>query len=439
MKTRWISTAALCALLFAAPSHLFAAGGQPTDGNQAQLDAKMAAAGWKAISPGVYERQRGPQKVEHLGYGREGIQWTVREMVRQVQLLQAEYKNYPSEELARVIETLQGKISDGRTLLRSAEDLTNVSAAVTGPGCSVCYSATADGYPLSGSAGQGVGAIADASFNSSCGQSGDTYAYAYARATLNGTTTTHIVEDPHTGTSVTSHASAVVNGASNCLSTANSYAQSTALGISYSTSDSNSSCPLPPPTISGPASATLVGTGCQTLTWTATTNGGVSPFSYSWTIDNTAAGTSTSTSVSKTYCGDGTNHSGTASVALTVTDSTSNSASATASTALSYTAGNLSVSISGPTSVSGVSAKTVTWTSSVSGGTTPYTYAWTVDGVSAGTSSSLSYTFYDSETAAIALSVTDAIGRTGSATYSTSVFISGGGGGCLTQGGVVCQ
>ncbi|MDP9121253.1 MAG: PKD domain-containing protein [Acidobacteriota bacterium] len=429
MKTSRIWIAALCCMTLAGSSRLSAAGSPPAN-EQREIDARMISQGWKPVATGVYERQRGAQKTEHMGYGREGLLWAVGELTRQLGQLTGEFQRYPSEDLAKVIDTLREKIARAQNEVRNTKAFANLSEDATGGGCSICYGATADAYPLSGASGQGVGAIADAKFNSSCGLSGDTYAYAYARATLNGTTTTHTQEDPHTGTSVTSHAAASVNGASNCLSTANSYAQSTALGITYSTSSSNSSCPLPAPTITGPAAATLAGTSCQTLTWSATTNGGAPPFTYAWTIDGAAAGTSTSTSVSKTYCGDNTAHSQTVNVGLTLTDSTSSSASASTATTLTYTAASLAVAITGPTYVAGNICRTVTWSSTVSGGTSPYTYAWTVDGSPVGTSSSasVSQTFCSSETASVALSVNDIYSRSGSATYSTTISLSGGSG-----------
>jgi hypothetical protein len=209
---------------------------------------------------------------------------------------------------------------------------------VTGAGCSICYSATADGYPLTTS--QGVGAVADASFNSSCGYSGDTYAYAYARATLNGTTTNHTQEDPHTGTSVTSHAAATVNGSTDCSSTANSYAQSTALGISYSTSDSNSSCPAvaTPPSvgISGPTYVTKYTIGCKSATWTSTVTGGTTPYtSYNWTINGTTVGTGTS--LTYTWCPFDYE---TISLGLAVTDSASRTGSASLSVLIDVEGGS---------------------------------------------------------------------------------------------------
>jgi hypothetical protein len=422
MKMKRMLIAALCfgALTLAGGGRLAAADKAQATADQ-ELRAKMAAQGWKEITLGVFERQLGPNKAEHLGYGREGLVWTIEELNRQHDALQKEYQRYPSEELHKVLDELGVKIAAARRELRNTKSLGSKLDAYS-TGCSICYGATADAYPLTGASNQGVGAVADANFSSTCGSSGDTYAYAYARATLNGTTTTHTVSDPHTGTSVTSHAAASVNGASNCSSSANSYAQSTALGISYTTSTSNSSCPIPV-AVSGPSTASIGGTSCQTLTWTTTVTGGVPPLTYAWTVDGVASGTSSS--VSKTYCGNGTNHTQTVNFAVTVTDSTGNTGSASASTAITYTVSPQPV-ISGPTSVYATTAcRTVTWTSSVTGGTTPYTYSWTVDGTSAGTGTSASRQFcsYTDETASVVLTVYDAASQSGTATYSTYVNV----------------
>jgi hypothetical protein len=258
MKTkRKIWTAALCLgwMSLVGGSRLAAADKAIAPAEQ-ELKAKMAAMGYKEIARGVFERQRGRNKLEHLGYGREGLAWIVSDLTRQHDLLLKEYQSYPSEDLHKLIDSLSLRIADGQRELRNSKSLSVVSAAVTGAGCGICYGATSDAYPLSGTSGQGVGAVADANFSSNCGLSGDTDAYAYARATLSGTTTTHTVDDPHTGTSAVSHAAATVAGTSNCLSMTSASAVSTALGISYSTSDTNSTCPPPPPTVARRPTAT---------------------------------------------------------------------------------------------------------------------------------------------------------------------------------------
>jgi len=337
-------------VLLLAGGRLWAAGRRGERTPQEELKTKMEAEGWKQIATGVFERQRGMTKVEHMGYGPEGLAWSIGELNRQREALMREYQAFPSEDLAKLIDNLSVVVAKAQRELTNNKSLASVSAGLAGAPCNICYGATADAYPLGGSS-QGVGAIADAKFNSDCGYSGDTYAYAYARATsAGGTTTTLTQEDPHTGTSVTSHAAASVNGVADCLSTANSWAQSTALGISYSTSDSNSTCPAPPPptlavSLTCPAGIAIVGTNCKTLTWTATVTGGIASFSHIWKISNVVAGNGTSNvanytaSISQQYCGNNTTQTVTIPANFTVTDSTSptpQTVSKNCSTSISY-------------------------------------------------------------------------------------------------------
>ncbi len=323
MKTNKTWTAALCLglMTLVGGSSLSAADKAITPTAEQELQAKMKAQGWKEISKGVYERQRGANKFEHLGYGAEGLTWTIGELNRQIDTLMQEYLRYPSEDLYKTIDRLRLKVADSRRDLVNMKNL-SISDKYVETGCSLCYSAVSDAYPLSGSSGQGVGAIADASFNSSCGYSGTTDAYAYARANnAGGTTTTLTMDDPHTGVAVTSHAAVTVNGVSNCLSTTSASVISSTLGISYTTTDSNSTCPGNPLTvlISGTSSTTISGTNCLTLTWTAVPSGGSTPYTYSWLIDGISGGTGSS--ASHTYCGANIATTQTVHVSVTVHDS----------------------------------------------------------------------------------------------------------------------
>jgi len=266
-----------------------------------EVKVRMQAEGWKEISPSVFERQLGLNKVEHLGYGREGLAWTVGEMNRTLNRLHKEYKSYPSKELANTIADLTIKVAKAKRELWNldydlSQGVSSMTAAVTGPSCSsICYGATADAYNLT--ATQGVAAVASAKFNSTCGYSGESYAYTYARATSGTTTTTLTQSDPKTGTNVTSNASSSVNGGSvsgiPCYSEASAYAQSTALGISYSTSDTNSSCPLVPctVTISGTSYEYFFTSGCRTRTWSASPSSGCTVSTYQWKKNGTVVGT----------------------------------------------------------------------------------------------------------------------------------------------------
>jgi hypothetical protein len=337
---RWTTALCLAVVTLLGAGRVWAA--DPERQQMDEVRTQMTAEGWTEIAEGVFERYRGETKVEHLGYGPAGLSWMVDDLTRRLEHLMSEYQSYPSEDLANIIDNLSLTIAKAKVELRNMpEGLSSATAALAGASCSnICYSATADAYYLTNV--QGVAAVADAKFNSTCGYSGNTYAYAFARATLNGTTTTVTQEDPDTGTNINSHAVASVNGGSvtgiPCYSEANSYAQSSALGISYSTSDTNSLCPVQTQplavTINGPTSVSISGTACQTVTWTSTVSGGTTPYTYAWTIGGVASGSGIS--ASKTYCGNNTTYTQTVSLSLRVTDAASTSITDTHSTNINY-------------------------------------------------------------------------------------------------------
>lgn len=279
MKKIWISALCLIGIL---GLHVSAAGAEEETWKQTK--ARLKAEGWKQVSDGMFERRRTETQVERLAYGREGLVWRIGELKGRLKALQEEYQRHPSEDLAKVIANLTTRIAAAREELRgTADGVSSVSAAST-TGCSRCYSATTNAYPLTSS--QGVGAVADARFSSDCGNTGDTYAYAYARANLNGTTTTVTQEDPRSGSNATSHAAATVNGSLDCYSEAYAATQSNALSIFYSTTDTNYSCPASTTplsvTISGSTYEYFAGTSCRSVSWTAAGSGGSSPYTYYW-------------------------------------------------------------------------------------------------------------------------------------------------------------
>ncbi len=268
--------------------------------------AKMVAEGWKEVSKGVFERQLGRDKVEQLGFGQEGLEWTIGEMSRRLEHLRQEQEAYPSEKLAKIIDDLTTRIaSTKRELwnleLNASEGMSSVTANVAGGSCSsICYSATANAYGLTSA--QGVAANAEAKFNSTCGYSGNTYAYAYARATQGTVTTTKTQEDPRTGTNVTSSVSASWNGSLDCYSEAYASVSSSALGISYSTSTTNYSCPPVPcsVTISGTTFESFYNYSCRSRTWTASVTN-CTPSSYQWWDNGTPV--STGSTYTRYVCG----------------------------------------------------------------------------------------------------------------------------------------
>lgn len=275
----------------------------------AEVRTEMEAKGWKEIAEGVFERQLGPNKVEHKGYGREGLAWMIGDQTRRLENLMQEFELYPSEQLAKVIDDVSLTVATlKRDLKTMPEGVSKLTGTVTGGNCSsICYSATADAYPLTND--QGVGAVADAAFSSSCGYSGTTSAYAYARATVGTTTTTVSQTDPDSGTSISSHAAVSTMGGSisgtPCYSEASATAASTALAISYSTSDTNSSCPVPvcAPTISGTTFEEFAATTvCRTRTWTASASGCSSSPTYQWYKNGVAISGATSSTYTQSIC-----------------------------------------------------------------------------------------------------------------------------------------
>jgi hypothetical protein len=92
--------------------------------------------------------------------------------------------------------------------------------------------------------------------------------------------------------------------------------------------------------------------------------------------------------------------------------------------------------INGPTYLGVTACTTYTWTASVSGGTSPYTYQWTWNGTAVGTGSSYSRSYcpglaYSDTFNTLGLTVTDSGSRTGSTSKSVEVEKFGdGGGGC---------
>ena len=76
-----------------------------------------------------------------------------------------------------------------------------------------------------------------------------------------------------------------------CYSEASSSAVSSALGISYSTSDTNSSCTTPPcsVTITGTSYEFFTNYSCRSRTWTANVSN-CTPTSYQWKYNGSVVG-----------------------------------------------------------------------------------------------------------------------------------------------------
>ena len=417
-KKCWTAAICLGVLIFLGGDGLSASDG---------AKEKRVAEGWKQITEEVFERRLGPNKVEHLGFGREGLAWTIDQMNRRLEHLRQEQERHPSEELSQVIDGLTARIDEaGSELLKleqnDAEGMSSLTEAVTGPSCSsICYSATADAYGLASS--QGTGAVAEAKFNSACGYSGNTYAYTYARATQGTVTTTKTQEDPRTGTNVTSSASSSAPGGLDCYSEAYASVSSSGLEISYYTVlDTNYSCPASlNVTMSGPSAANFSTATCSTLTWSASPSGGTTPYSYTWYYNGAQVGTGASYSRSVCY-----NHAD-FTIQATVTDSSNPVQSKSVSQAVDVTYSSpFSVTINGSTyeyfEYTGP-CRNVTWTSTVSGGASPFTYQWKVGTTVVGTGSSYTRSVCRSQQPGFTLSLTVTGSNSAIATDDHSVTV----------------
>jgi PKD repeat protein len=153
------------------------------------------------------------------------------------------------------------------------------------------------------------------------------------------------------------------------------------------------------------------GTTPLSTTFTSTIQGGVSSYTYSWTFGDGA--TSSAANPSHTYTS-----IGTYTAKLIVADSKGQSASDT--TTVSVTALPLTVSISAE-KTSGTASFTASFTSTVNGGTTPYTYAWTFGDGATSSSTNPDHTYTKAGTYTAKLIITDKNGQTASDTITITV------------------
>jgi hypothetical protein len=175
-------------------------------------------------------------------------------------------------------------------------------------------------------------------------------------------------------------------------------------GVTGSNSHTATATVLPPAlsvTIS-PTTVTMdVG---QSQLFVSNVIGGVWPYYYQWYLNGVAV--SGATSSSWTFAPSG---SGAFSVFVNVTDSASQRAKSNIASVTVHTTPSVSVSPSSATITLGHSQM---YTSSVSGGTSPYSYQWYLNGsaVSGATSSSWTFTPASTGTYEIYVNITDAVG-----------------------------
>lgn len=210
---------------------------------------KLKRAGWTIIQDGVLQRQATAGEVETFVFGVEGFTWKLRDLGGQLAFLQKEFKAHPTPELRQAIASHRKAIvSTLETLERARAAEASSEAILPKTDC------TTISFPHKVHASyktdqQGAWADATAIFSVApgCDISGEVYAYAFAKTTVNGAPTTITVTDgPRTGSDVRASAAADRNGGEPCESFGFASVTSNALNpSSYSKSLSNESCPVP--------------------------------------------------------------------------------------------------------------------------------------------------------------------------------------------------
>lgn len=211
---------------------------------------QLGTEGWKEVAPGVLQRSLEPGRVETLGVGTPGQRFRIAELKKHLAFLRAEYQRQPSADLRQAIRAQRAEILRAQaTLKASAKDKLTPSfekLSATGTNCGANYNGTADAFAQY----SGAGAKASTFFRSDCGDEGEVYVTATARASsADGTITTMTRNDPTTapntprfGSDITANASVSVSGVQDCFSYG--YASVTSYDpiITYSVSDENRVC-----------------------------------------------------------------------------------------------------------------------------------------------------------------------------------------------------
>jgi PKD repeat protein len=155
----------------------------------------------------------------------------------------------------------------------------------------------------------------------------------------------------------------------------------------------------------------------QNVWFTASASGGTGPYNFTWTFGDGATGKGATAYHSYSTAGS-------YNVLLTAKDSSPSQQTATSQQTLTVTnpspppslTASFTASLSNP-----VVGQTISFTGSVSGGTSPYTYTWNFGDSSTGSGNPVSHVYSSAGVYSVVLTVTDAAGHVASATNSVTV------------------
>ncbi|MGP6221075.1 PKD domain-containing protein, partial [Caldiplasma sukawensis] len=179
----------------------------------------------------------------------------------------------------------------------------------------------------------------------------------------------------------------------------------------YSVSQSLTEIVNSDPTVSASANVSSADVGYP-IEFSSSPSGGTGPYTYSWIIGGSQVSTSQDFSYSFSTAG-------TYTVEVTITDSVGETYSAWVTVTI---INNPSVSVTSSQNPTDV-GNSVTFTASESGGTGTISYAWTINGASEGSGSTLDYSFSSSGTYTVEITVTDSDGHTATASITETVYL----------------
>ena len=174
----------------------------------------------------------------------------------------------------------------------------------------------------------------------------------------------------------------------------------------------------PPPTLSASftysPSSPQIG---QAVSFTSSASGGSTPYTYSWSFGDGSTGTGSSPK--HTY-----SSAGTLTVALTVKDNGSPQQTKTSQQSITVSGAPPSLTASFAYSPSSTQAEQpVTFTSSASGGASPFTFSWSFGDGLTGTGSSVTHTYSSAGTYTTALTVKDSSSPQQTATSQKTISV----------------